>query len=122
MERARPALWSHRPHGGGGATPRPGLRIGRARPVAAVPRGQAAGAHIPHGRPRGLTATPSRPSPGGLDLMVRDELHLLLYPLTLGSGKRVLPSGLHATFGLTSATPYPSGEISLHYARQRATT
>jgi dihydrofolate reductase len=50
-----------------------------------------------------------------------DELHLLLYPLTLGSGKRVLPAGLHATFGLTSATPYPSGVVGLHYARQRVT-
>jgi len=28
----------------------------------------------------------------------------------------------HATFGLTSATPYPSGVVGLHYARQRATT
>ena len=26
-----------------------------------------------------------------------DELHLLVYPLTLGSGKRLLPSGVHAT-------------------------
>jgi dihydrofolate reductase len=51
-----------------------------------------------------------------------DELHLLVYPLTLGSGKRVLPSGVHATFGLTSAAPYPSGVVGLHYARQRATT
>jgi dihydrofolate reductase len=51
-----------------------------------------------------------------------DELHLLVYPLTLGSGKRVLPSGLHATFGLTSATPYPTGVVGLHYARQRGTT
>jgi dihydrofolate reductase len=34
-----------------------------------------------------------------------DELHLLLYPLTLGNGKRLLPSGVHARFGLTSATP-----------------
>jgi dihydrofolate reductase len=50
-----------------------------------------------------------------------DELHLLLYPLTLGSGKRVLPNGLHATFRLTSATPYPSGVVGLHYTRQRAT-
>jgi dihydrofolate reductase len=49
-----------------------------------------------------------------------DELHLLVYPLTLGSGKRVLPSGVHATFGLTSATPYPSGVVGLHYARQRS--
>lgn len=50
-----------------------------------------------------------------------DELHLLLYPLTLGSGKRVFPNGRHATFGLTSATPYPSGVVGLHYARQRET-
>jgi dihydrofolate reductase len=49
-----------------------------------------------------------------------DELHLLVYPLTLGSGKRLFPNGVHWTFGLTSATPYPSGVIGLHYARQRA--
>lgn len=48
-----------------------------------------------------------------------DELHLLVYPLTLGSGKRLLPSGVHTTFALTSATPYPSGVVGLHYARQR---
>jgi dihydrofolate reductase len=48
-----------------------------------------------------------------------DELHLLLYPLTLGSGKRLLPNGVHSTFRLTSATPYPSGVVGLHYARQR---
>ena len=49
-----------------------------------------------------------------------DELHLLVYPLTLGSGKRVLPEGVHATFNLTSITPYPSGVVGLHYARQRS--
>ncbi|MBV9880019.1 MAG: dihydrofolate reductase family protein [Gemmatirosa sp.] len=49
-----------------------------------------------------------------------DELHLLLYPLVLGGGKRVLPDGVHATFTLLSATPYPSGVVGLHYARQRA--
>jgi hypothetical protein len=27
--------------------------------------------------------------------------------------------GIHATFGLKSATPYPSGVVGLHYARQR---
>ena len=48
-----------------------------------------------------------------------DELHLTLYPLALGSGKRVLPNGLHTTFGLTSATPYPTGVVGLHYTRQR---
>ena len=47
-----------------------------------------------------------------------DELHLLLYPLMLGSGKRVLPDGVLATFSLMSAKPYPSGVVGLHYARQ----
>jgi dihydrofolate reductase len=46
-----------------------------------------------------------------------DELHLLVYPLTLGSGKRLLPPGLHKTFRLASATPYPSGVVGLHYTR-----
>ena len=48
-----------------------------------------------------------------------DELHLLLYPLTLGGGKRLLPGGVHATFKLTSARPYPTGVVGLHYERQR---
>jgi dihydrofolate reductase len=48
-----------------------------------------------------------------------DELHLLLYPLALGGGKRLLPAGLHTTFTLLSARPYPSGVVGLHYARQR---
>jgi dihydrofolate reductase len=48
-----------------------------------------------------------------------DELHLLLYPLSLGGGKRVLPEGMHTTFRLTSATPYPSGVVGLHYERDR---
>jgi dihydrofolate reductase len=48
-----------------------------------------------------------------------DELHLLLYPLTLGGGKRLLPEGVHATFKLTSAKPYPTGVVGLHYERQR---
>ena len=48
-----------------------------------------------------------------------DELYLHLYPLALGSGKRVLPEGVHTAFQLRSATPYPSGVVGLHYARQR---
>ena len=47
-----------------------------------------------------------------------DELHLTLYPLALGSGKRVLPSGLYKTFDLSSATPYPTGVVGLHYVRK----
>ena len=48
-----------------------------------------------------------------------DELYLHLYPLTLGGGKRVMPEGLHSTFRLESAKPYPSGVVLLHYARER---
>jgi dihydrofolate reductase len=48
-----------------------------------------------------------------------DDLHLTLYPLTLGSGKRVLPGGLYSTFELKSATPYPTGVVGLHYTRKR---
>jgi dihydrofolate reductase len=48
-----------------------------------------------------------------------DELHLLVYPITLGSGKRVLPEGVLSTFELKSATPYPTGVVGLHYAVRR---
>lgn len=47
-----------------------------------------------------------------------DELHLLLYPLALGGGKRVLPEGVHTNFTLTSVKPYPTGVVALHYARK----
>jgi dihydrofolate reductase len=47
-----------------------------------------------------------------------DEIHLVLYPLTLGKGKRIFPEGMHRTFTLRSATPYPSGVVGLYYARQ----
>lgn len=47
-----------------------------------------------------------------------DELHLTLYPLTLGSGKRALPDGVYSQFDLTSATPYPTGVVGLHYVRK----
>jgi dihydrofolate reductase len=46
-----------------------------------------------------------------------DELHLLVYPLILGGGKRALPDGVHAQFTLKAATPYPSGVVGLHYVR-----
>ena len=46
-----------------------------------------------------------------------DELHLLVYPIVLGGGKRVLPEGTHQTFALHKATPYASGVVGLHYVR-----
>ena len=48
-----------------------------------------------------------------------DELHLLLYPLTLGGGKRLLPEGKRVEFKLKEVTPYPSGVVGLHYVRER---
>ena len=48
-----------------------------------------------------------------------DELHLLVYPLMLGSGKRVFPNGVRQEFKLTSSTPYPTGVVRLHYVRPR---
>jgi dihydrofolate reductase len=47
-----------------------------------------------------------------------DELHLLLYPLVLGTGKRVFPQRTEAKFALKSATPYPTGVVALHYTRE----
>ena len=46
-----------------------------------------------------------------------DELHLLLYPLLLGEGKRLFPERAHVAFQLKSATPYPKGVVGLHYER-----
>ena len=51
----------------------------------------------------------------GNDLV--DELHLLVYPLVLGKGKRVFTDGLDTKFSLLRATPYPTGVVGLHYVR-----
>ncbi len=48
-----------------------------------------------------------------------DELHLLLYPLSVGGGKRLFPDGAHARFALQATKPYPSGVVGLHYTRAR---
>jgi dihydrofolate reductase len=49
-----------------------------------------------------------------------DELHLLLYPLALGGGKRLFPEGKTTRFRLKAATPYPSGVVALDYTREGA--
>jgi dihydrofolate reductase len=46
-----------------------------------------------------------------------DVMHLTLYPLSLGGGKKVFPEGKDVRLKLTSATPYPSGVVGLHYER-----
>ncbi|HTA20153.1 MAG TPA: dihydrofolate reductase family protein, partial [Polyangia bacterium] len=50
-----------------------------------------------------------------------DELHLSLYPLALGGGKRLFPDGgVASRFTLVASKPYPTGVVALHYARTRA--
>jgi dihydrofolate reductase len=49
-----------------------------------------------------------------------DELHLLLYPLTVGGGKRIFPADVSSRFTFVEATPYPSGVVGLHYRRAPA--
>jgi dihydrofolate reductase len=48
-----------------------------------------------------------------------DELHLHVYPLLLGSGKRIFSERLHQTFNLVSSKAYPTGVVGLRYARSR---
>jgi dihydrofolate reductase len=49
-----------------------------------------------------------------------DELHLLVYPLILGEGKRLFPNGVRTSFTLKETKPYPSGVVGLHYERAGA--
>lgn len=47
------------------------------------------------------------------------ELHLLVYPLVLGRGKRIFPEEAHAPFTLKAAARYPTGVVGLDYIRKR---
>jgi dihydrofolate reductase len=46
-----------------------------------------------------------------------DELHLLLYPLMVGGGKRLFPEQKHAKFSLSSVSSFASGVVNLHYVK-----
>jgi len=46
-----------------------------------------------------------------------DELNLLLYPIILGSGKRLFPEGVTHNFKLIGSRPFPTGVILLKYSR-----
>jgi dihydrofolate reductase len=46
-----------------------------------------------------------------------DELHLLLYPLSVGGGKRLFPEGTSNKLTLVHTTPYPTGVVGLLYKK-----
>jgi dihydrofolate reductase len=49
-----------------------------------------------------------------------DEYHLLVYPIVLGSGKRLFPDGTRIGLQLTNVRAIPSGVVLMHYERQQA--
>jgi dihydrofolate reductase len=46
-----------------------------------------------------------------------DEYSLWVYPLVLGSGKKLFPEGLRVNLRLIESKPLPSGVVLMHYAR-----
>ena len=46
-----------------------------------------------------------------------DEYALHVYPLVLGSGKRLFPEGRHVNLKLVEASPIPSGVVFMRYRR-----
>jgi len=48
-----------------------------------------------------------------------DEYSLLVYPLVLGSGKKLFPDGVRLNLRLIESRAFPSGVVLLHYAAER---
>jgi dihydrofolate reductase len=48
-----------------------------------------------------------------------DEYHLLVFPIVLGSGKKVFPDGFYAGLKLIESKAFPSGVILLRYQPDR---
>jgi dihydrofolate reductase len=48
-----------------------------------------------------------------------DEYRLIVYPLVLGSGKKVFPDGVRLNLRLVAARPLPTGVVLTHYTVER---
>jgi dihydrofolate reductase len=48
-----------------------------------------------------------------------DEFRLIVYPLVLGSGKKLFPEGVRVNLRLVDARPLPSGVVLTHYTVER---
>ena len=46
-----------------------------------------------------------------------DEVHLLIFPVIVGGGKRVFPNGLHRSLKLIDSKSTPKGIVISRYAR-----
>lgn len=47
-----------------------------------------------------------------------DDISLWVYPLVLGSGKKVFPEGHRITLKLAETKPLPTGVVLMHYTRE----
>jgi dihydrofolate reductase len=48
-----------------------------------------------------------------------DEYHLLVFPIVLGSGKKVFPDGYTSGLKLMETKSFPSGVVLLNYQPER---
>ena len=48
-----------------------------------------------------------------------DEYHLLVFPIVLGSGKKVFPDGFYKSLKFIESKTFPTGVVLMHYQPER---